>query len=241
MGDSYASGQGAGSYDDASGSCYRSARAWPRLLGATVRHHLACSGATTANVLSRPRGPHKVPQIRSLQQLSDRTTIDVALVTIGGNDLRFASKVAACRFHFRPCLADRAKSDEELARLRPRIVATYRGIRRVTDARVVAIGYPDITPGAGEPDTCRWLSKTERANVEDFARRLDVMFSEAATEAGIDYVSVRGALDGHELCTQEAWMVGITRLGRNWLTDSEQGHPNWRGHRAIADLVSLAL
>lgn len=36
-------------------------------------------------------------------------------------------------------------------------------------------------------------------------------------------------------------MIGITRFGRNWLTDSEQGHPNRRGQRAIADVVRVAL
>src|SRR5579864_2399842 len=56
LGDSYSSGLGAGSYDPASGSCDRSANAYPRLWANSHSPasfaFVACSGATTSSVIS---------------------------------------------------------------------------------------------------------------------------------------------------------------------------------------------
>src|SRR5258708_34832393 len=56
LGDSYASGLGAGAYDPASGSCDRSAYAYPEQWAAANAPasftSVACSGATTSDVLS---------------------------------------------------------------------------------------------------------------------------------------------------------------------------------------------
>jgi hypothetical protein len=242
LGDSYSSGEGAGTYDAASGACHRSAHAWPRLLGVAPAMHLACSGATTAHVLTRPKPPDRKPQIASLRRLGRPAFLHTVLVTIGGNDLRFSSKVLSCRFGITTCLRDRRRLDAELARVEPRIVETYRRIRTTSlPLRVIAVGYPDIVPDAREHDTCGWLSASERANIAYYAGRLDDMLSAAAVEAGVSYLPVRDALDDHELCTRGSWMVAIARPGTNWLRDSEQGHPDQRGQKAIAESVRSQL
>ncbi|WP_303633606.1 hypothetical protein [Actinomadura madurae] len=60
LGDSYSSGTGAGNYDPGSGSCNRSANAYPNLWAAAHATDsftfVACSGATTTSVASGQLG-----------------------------------------------------------------------------------------------------------------------------------------------------------------------------------------
>src|SRR4051794_5021967 len=61
LGDSYSAGVGSGSYDSASGSCYRSSKAYPAQWAAAHTpsgfSFTACSGAQTTDVLNNQLGP----------------------------------------------------------------------------------------------------------------------------------------------------------------------------------------
>ena len=80
LGDSYSSGVGAGNYYSSSGSCKRSASAYPVRWADSNSPasftSVACSGATTSDVLSG-----------QVSALSARTTL--VSITIGGNDAGF--------------------------------------------------------------------------------------------------------------------------------------------------------
>src|SRR5271169_7069851 len=82
LGDSYSSGLGAGDYISSSGSCDRSTNAYPEQWAAAnspaTFTSAACSGATTADVLSG-----------QVSALSVSTTL--VSITIGGNDAGFSS------------------------------------------------------------------------------------------------------------------------------------------------------
>ena len=87
LGDSYSSGVGAGSYIGSSGSCDQSTNAYPALWDAASQPASyvseACSGATTATVLSSQLGA-----------LSSATTL--VSITVGGNDVGFSSVMETC-------------------------------------------------------------------------------------------------------------------------------------------------
>lgn len=96
VGDSYSSGEGAGSYlegtDTAGNPCHRSDLTygqdlWPQ------RTIVACSGATTAD-LWRSQFTDVPPQIDQLDAL-DRDP-DLVLTTFGGNDVGFGSVILRC-------------------------------------------------------------------------------------------------------------------------------------------------
>lgn len=100
MGDSFSSGEGnepflAGS-DTSTNKCHRSKYAYPILLEQDASLNLnmtafvACSGATTSNILTS--GQNGEP--RQLGALSNSTKI--VTLTIGGNDLGFASILRSC-------------------------------------------------------------------------------------------------------------------------------------------------
>src|SRR6202158_5098056 len=87
LGDSYSSGLGAGDYISSSGSCDRSTRAyreqWADTNAPASFVSVACSGATTADVLSS-----------QVSALSASTTL--VSITIGGNDAGFSSVMETC-------------------------------------------------------------------------------------------------------------------------------------------------
>lgn len=70
--------------------------------------------------------------------------------------------------------------------------------------------------------------------------------SAAASPHDIDYVDVSEALDGHELCTADPWMVDLASelndvpgIGSGGST--ERGHPNLQGQIAYTDAVAAGL
>ncbi len=257
VGDSYSAGEGAGSYDRRSLWCHRSKNAWPRIMGVRKEHHLACSGAKIANVLSKPQrlAPELRPQLHRLNAISEKTDIDTVVLTLGGNDLKFASKIASCRIAIRSCLTDRARIDRELADVRPKLTDAYERIYASAQARRLAVvGYPDIIPNPGEATVrCGWLKTAKRDNIEYLQEQLDETLRSAAAAAGAIYISVRDALRsddlkvGHELCTKNSWMYPLTRLRALDPTRTsrsewqQQGHPTKDGQRAIATHVRRGL
>src|SRR3984957_19071044 len=87
LGDSYSSGLGAGDYISSSGSCDRSANAYPQQWAGDNPPasfvSVACAGATTADVLSS-----------QISALSASTTL--VSITIGGNDAGFSNVMETC-------------------------------------------------------------------------------------------------------------------------------------------------
>lgn len=256
LGDSYASGEGAGAYERSSRECHRSPRAWPRLMGVSPADHLACSGAKVVHVLSRPQhydGRSRRAQLVRLQAIARSSEIDTVLLTIGGNDLGFARKLAVCRFARRDCLTDRAGIDRELAGIAPKLTRAYQRVYASARARRLAVvGYPDVIPDPGEAAVrCQWLKAAKRENIEYLQRRLDETLARASAAAGAIYVSVRDALrderSGHELCTRDSWMYPILSprllesVGGIPSVFRQQAHPTEDGQRALAVHVRAGL
>ena len=130
LGDSYASGVGAGT----SGVCMRSRRSYVHRLGRRVTSFRACAGATTASVLSGQLAP--LPG-------------DTRLVTIsvGGNDAGFVDVIQTCLFAAPGKCDTRVRRAERFVRedLAGRLGRVYDAIReRAPDARVLVVGYPRL-------------------------------------------------------------------------------------------------
>lgn len=100
FGDSYASGEGAGNYRAAKNGvsewCHRSDDTHvAQLFGRDRTQNFACSGAVQAH-LTGPY-PGRVELMSQIEEMSKTdTTLDAAFLSIGGNDLGFASIVQRC-------------------------------------------------------------------------------------------------------------------------------------------------
>lgn len=261
LGDSYSSGEGAppiGGYDrgtDVKGSqhkCHRSAWAWPRLIGVTSDHHLACSGAVINNIpeygengaAQNNTAPDDVVQITRLKRISASQAISRVLLTLGGNDkpVNFASRLGTC-WAIGPvgCVRDIDKIVSDMGGLRTRLANTYRNIQRASGgAPLLVVGYPDLFPDPSATRTsvhCPWINRAALRRLDRLEASLDSTLSHAARDAGVDYLSMRDVLKGHELCTGKSWLRAIVGKPGDVSGDQQQGHPLKEGQAAIAKRV----
>ena len=215
LGDSYASGLGAGNYSG--GSCDRSSGAYPQLW-ANANHpssfaFVACSGATTTDVINN-----------QISALSSATTL--VSVTIGGNDVGFSNVMITCVLGSTSDCVNAVNQAEAEARskLPGALNALFGDIKtRAPNARVVVSGYPefyDLSKSSG----CVGLSTTDRTALDGGADLLDSVISAAAGQAGFAYAEVRGAFTGHEICDSSSWLHSV-----DWLNLGDSYHPTASG------------
>jgi lysophospholipase L1-like esterase len=203
LGDSYAAGTGAGDYVSSTGSCVRSAKAYPEQWA--HRHapayfvSAACNGATTSGVLTR-----------QLAALNARTTL--VSITIGGNDAGFAHVMETCVFEWdSACLYAVSSAEAFVASTLPdRLDATLRAVRaHAPSAKIVVVGYPDLYDLSQSAD-CIGLGSTKRTALDQGADDLDRALSAAAARNGDVFTDVRGQFSGHEICDSASWLHAVT-------------------------------
>ena len=202
LGDSYSSGVGAGDYTSSSGSCDRSTNAYPEQWANANAPasfvSVACSGATTADVLSS-----------QVSALSPSTTL--VSITIGGNDAGFSSVMETCVLESTSsCLKAVAASEAYVAdELPARLDTTLQTIR--TDApaaKIVVLGYPDLYD-LSESSSCIGLSTADRTALNQGAGDLDSALATAAAAEGDTYADVRSEFAGHEICDSDSWLHSV--------------------------------
>jgi lysophospholipase L1-like esterase len=202
LGDSYSSGVGAGDYISSSGSCDRSTNAYPeRWAGANSPASfvsVACSGATTADVLAS-----------QVSALSAATTL--VSVTIGGNDAGFARVMETCVLSSTSSCVKAVTTAESFvaSQLPGRLDSTLQAIRsHAPSARVVVLGYPDLYD-LSRSRSCIGLSTRDRTVLDQGADALDGALQAAARANGDAYAEVRGQFAGHEICDSRSWLHSV--------------------------------
>ena len=241
MGDSYSSGEGNPPFDagtaTSTNTCHRSSAAWPRQLhrqrtDIVMLAHVACSGATRQAITSSFKTePAQIAQLEALPEP------DLITITLGGNDVGFADTLKNCYLVDCWQLGYIGYSQSRINDYLPRwLRKVYGGIAEARpDAHVVVVGYPRLFPVLQSSTVnCGWLTRTERRKLNNLAVLLDATTRKAAYDAGFDYVSTLNALDGHELCSSDSWVVPI----RTTLINKQLfAHPTVLGQQAMADIV----
>ncbi|TWP48162.1 SGNH/GDSL hydrolase family protein [Lentzea tibetensis] len=220
LGDSYASGVGAGG---TKGPCRRSDNAYPALYakGFPSFTFAACTGATTADVVGTQSN-----------SLTPATTL--VTVTAGGNDLGFVDVMTTCTLSGDKSCVKRVKRAETYihAELPKALDATYAKIKQLApNARLVVVGYPRLF----EPSTdCRALSPAKRTAVNAAADVLNDATAKAAANAGATYVDVRAKFSGHGVCSASPWINGLVS------PTSHSYHPNKAGQQGYWQALTAA-
>jgi lysophospholipase L1-like esterase len=201
LGDSYSSGEGAGSYSG--GSCDRSANAYPQQWANANApasfSFVACSGATTSDVLSS-----------QVSSLSSSTTL--VSITIGGNDVGFASVMETCVLESTSsCERAVAGAEAKVASPLPgELDSTLQTIRKdAPSARIVMLDYPDLYD-LSRSGSCIGLSTGDRTALNQGADELDSAISAAAARNGDTFLDVRSQFSGHEICDSGSWLHSVT-------------------------------
>lgn len=240
LGDSYTSAPGiTGPTTDR--RCLRAARNYPHLLAQSLRVgtlvDVSCGGADTTDVRGR-QYPETPPQLDAVTAGTDLVTIG-----LGGNDFDlFGSLLAGClrqdaaTVAGSPC-TDRlsASSSRRLPQIRERLRAVVRAVRaKAPRARIVLVGYPQLLPASG---TC--AAAPFPAGDYAFARALNRGFTRAVAAAAraerVTYVDVWRASAGHDICSADPWVNGLTGPG------AAPFHPFAVEQEAVARLVTTAL
>ena len=243
LGDSYTAGEGLPPFDMSTPACHRSEMAFPRLVrvGTTVATSRACSGATTAHVLEREQHPGVGRQVDGVS-----ADTDLVSITVGGNDLGFATVMSECVFGRLPCSRLDDRVEAVLGGLGTRLEAVYRDVTaRAPGARLVVVGYPQLIadPDRVEVDACATLvgpfsgglriDAGEVRWLREKGDRLAAVVRAAATAVGGAYVDSAAAFAGHEACSPDPWVEGVAvpQVALSF-------HPNATGHAELARLVS---
>jgi lysophospholipase L1-like esterase len=216
LGDSYSSGLGAGSYGS-SGSCYRSADAygqlWANNNSPASFDFAACSGATTSDVVNT-----QAPTLNSSTSLVS--------ITIGGNDVGFASVMETCVLGSTSDCVNAVNNAENEARtsLPGELDNALNAIAsHAPNARVVVLDYPELYD-LSKSSSCIGLSTTDRTVLNQAADLLDTQVQAAAGRHGDVFADVRSAFSGHEICDGTSWLHSV-----DWLDLTDSYHPTASG------------
>lgn len=214
----------------------------------------ACSGATIEDLYTDDTHANagEIPQLENLDE-------DTSLVTlsIGGNDVGFADVVEECltkgilewQDGCRETMGE--ETVKKIRDLKDDLVKLYDEMqRRAPNARILIVGYPrmfpdepgvpglEVGPSLDTGDLDEPIEPADQRWMNDMGQLLNQTIKAAAEEAGVEYVDVSDALDGHEIGTEDSW---INDLNFEWENgkpvDMGSFHPNDEGQAAIARLV----
>ena len=241
-GDSFSSGEGA---PGSSGLCGRTDQAMaPRaqaLLAGEVDVaafvHVACTRAVIDQVLD---------QVRGAAATSRGVPFNLVTLTIGGNNVGFATVLVQCVGPF----GCGAHEDELIGRagaLTAELVPVYKEIlgELARGGALVVVGYPNLfaDPAGWSDERCAGVSKSDAAMIRRVAAEIDLRIADAAKQANVTYVPMIDAFKGHELCgSQETWINGLTSgLTNGTLRPTSAFHPTGAGQQAEAEVLAKAL
>ena len=258
LGDSFSSGEGNPPFS-AGMDCHRSYDAWPYLLAKSdarlwLLGNYACTGAKASNALTKSYNPCSLPgqlptcpqppQISVMKSLKP----DIVTITIGGNDIGFASTIRGCYLegiaHRQNLCVDRLYSQVAVIKsFGKKAVGYYKEIKAALPgkSKLYIVGYPNLFP-TNQKDAihCGWLSNAGRAEFNTLAILLDKVLHDAANAAGVNYISTLYALKGHELCTSSSWVNPIgSKHGPPEVTSD--AHPTLAGQQAMETMVDAGI
>ncbi|WP_433794512.1 SGNH/GDSL hydrolase family protein [Actinoplanes sp. CA-252034] len=229
LGDSYAAGLGAGNYGDDK-ECVQSKDGGYPHLWATLRTVAAFGTITDATCAGARINDVRFKQLTALGANTGWVTL-----TVGGNDAGWSKSLQACILGTdETCETSvtTAITSAESA-LPAELDSLYKVIRdRAPNAKVYVLGYPHLVAAPGSTGvSCEALTDARRKALNDGADSLVELIQGRATAAGFTFVDVRKAFDGHEACTKEPWIHGVTQ------NLSEAYHPTPEGHKAYAEAL----
>ncbi|PRY46093.1 SGNH/GDSL hydrolase family protein [Umezawaea tangerina] len=265
LGDSYASGVGAGDYEAGTdGNCYRSANSGSAVVVAGLRArgkqvdftNVTCSGAAIADLSTTFK--EEPPQLDAL-----KADTNLVLMTMGGNDIEFAAYAGQCIQSDCAGAGTQALLDR-LPAMTAKLTALLGEIKaRSPRARIVLSGYGrQFNPGENATGVALdpicgdgILTPQERTDGATVATSVDQALRTATSDAraqGVNaaYASaftdggtLRTELEGHSMCQADTpFYRGLEAV----FTPGQEGvvavlHPSRAGQAAFAALVECEL
>ncbi|AGZ44739.1 SGNH/GDSL hydrolase family protein [Actinoplanes friuliensis] len=217
LGDSYSSGVGTSGQ---TGLCLRSANGYPGLWDKAndpkTFRSVACSGATTSS-------------LRSSQLSALGTGTDLVTLTIGGNDVGFASTVITCTLVSDSACAAKVEEARDILEneLPAKLDATYADIKRkAPNAKVVVLGYPILFDEKNAYCGVGGMSIPKRKAINAGNAELNDLLAARSQAAGLIWSDVEDEFAGHGICASSPWLNNLTVV-----PPQNSFHPNSSGYK----------
>ncbi len=248
-------------------------------ISVTERINIACSGAQTKNIWRASQGGQsfkgEAPQADQLLTIAQQKNVKLVVLTIMANDVGFADRVINCTVAWILGLGECSASEQ--AAINSALPGAQAGLRKAVDEiravmtqagyspsqwKFVIAGYSSPVPATANvrysgadkfnkggcpfyDNDFNWAKNTATPSIVNGMQAV-------AAEKGVQFLDVRDALNGHEICHKSTSLV--TSSGPNpaihewvrWVNtgccqgDSQESvHPNAYGQRALGKCVSL--
>ncbi len=265
----------------ASNGCHRSDVSTIKSAGISVNEkiNIACSGARSQNIWRASQGGQtfkgEAPQADQLLTIAQQKNVKLVVLTILANDVGFADHVINCSVDWILGLGECNQAEQ--ASLQAAMPAAQNDLRKSIDEvravmaaagyspsqwRFVIAGYSSPVPTAANvrySGADRWnLGGCPLYDADfDWAKNTAAPFivdgmRSVAAEKGVQFLDVRDALNGHEICNRSAALVGsggpnpVTAEWVRWINTGccqgdaqESVHPNAYGEKALGKCVAL--
>jgi hypothetical protein len=244
--------------------------------------NLACSGAVTANIFQARNGGQsqngEAPQGEKLRYVAQVDRVQLIVLSIGGNDLGFADIIKNCAVKY--AARTGACNPGEQANVDARRQAAFSGLAKAIDEiravmadrgytrsqyRLVVQSYPSPVPRAREArypelgverDTiggCPFYDADLNWARDSLVNQIADGVRFVAAKAGAEYLDLRDALQGREVCataSSQATLTsppsGATSEWARFLTQNlvqgeiqETLHPNAYAQEALGRCLTL--
>jgi hypothetical protein len=238
-------------------------------------HTVACSGAVTNDVIDKllnyngqvQDGIEKnkraesfilstlanyTPGFLAQSEFIDTYKPQAVTLSIGGNDFGFSDIVESCVSPISdnqscyPTYEDRVELARRVNGIFDKLVHTYKTVAK-PGKRVYVVGYPQIAAPGGNCALNVHLDAREVQLAADIIDYLNGVIQQAAGNAGVRYVDVSRAFEGHRMCEAKSFEVAVN--GFTMGTDAgvrgvkfignESYHPNALGHDLLAKTIRL--
>ncbi len=248
-------------------SCHRSKASWAFRVarGITTDTNVlfaACAGAVAADVTEHgqfdgregragPSPPGVIggrPQIDELRDFERTRSTDVVVLSIGGNDVRFAKVIERCLLYAClrwPTSGWKGDAQREARSVHEQVAKTIEVIRGVSPrAHLLVGGYPDPTrvaqcgaTGIAAGPVLAIDGAEQQWLRDEYIGPLNQSVADAAEAAGATLLPFATAFRGHEICSQLAYAHGFKAGSEKFRVGKESFHPNAFGHRALAKIA----
>jgi hypothetical protein len=265
------------SYDN---GCHRSdvAPIKSATISVTEKINLACSGAQTKHIWRASQGGQtfkgEAPQTDQLAPIAQQKNVKLILLNISANDLGFTGHVINCTIAW---TLGFTCHDQEQAAIEAALPAAAAGLRKAVDEiravmsgagystsqyRLLMQGYSSPVPRGADirysgvsrlttggcpfnDSDADWAKNTATPTIVNNMRSV-------AQAKGVQFLDVRDALNGHEVCNRSSSLVtssGPDSARHEWVRwlnsgccqgDAQESlHPNAFGQRAIGRCLTL--
>lgn len=248
-------------------------------ISVTERINIACSGARSVNIWRASQGGQsfkgEAPQADQLLTIAQQKDVKMVVLTVLANDVGFADRVINCTVAWILGLGECSGSEQ--AAINAALPGAQDGLRKSIDEvravmaqagyspsqwKLVIAGYSSPVPATANvrytgadkwnkggcpfyDNDFNWAKNTATPSIVNAMKTV-------AAEKGVQFLDVRDALNGHEICHKSAALVGsggpnpVTHEWVRWVNTGccqgdaqESVHPNAYGQRALGKCLQL--